>query len=312
MFSALILFIIGLALASFWVWRKLPVAGGGRIKSTYNIVYCTGGGQDLKMDTYTPLDGSKALKPVVIFIHGGGWRTGDKLAIDLLPEKAVLIERGYFVAAINYRLAPENKWPAFMEDAKCAVRHIRANAASYGIDPNRIAVFGASAGAHIALMLGLAGPEAGLEGNGGYAGVSSQVKAVVSYFGPTDLTQSYFFHNQNDDPMPRVFGYRTGDPAAIPTLQQASPISYVGPQSPAIAFFHGDKDSTVPWSESQNLFNALEKVGVPTEFRLVKNAAHGLIPSPITADMSPARKAVADAMANFLDQHDREALIVNQ
>lgn len=299
--GSLLVLAVVLGVLFFWSHRGTALAAVVPVKTRLNVVYCTGGGSPLHMDTYEARHGSTAPRPVVVFFHGGGWRTGDKLAIDLLPERTVLLKHGYFVASVNYRLAPRNKWPAFMEDAKCAIRHVRASAARYHVDPHRIAAFGASAGGHVALLVGLTGRRAWLEGTGGYEGISSQVNAVASYFAPSDLTLPYFFDNEKDEPVPKVFGFPVGDAAALPTLREASPINHVAPGAPPIVLFHGDKDRTAPPSESRNLYERLVKAGVPTQFTLVRNAGHGFVPTPLGATLVPHRHEIAEAMATFLD-----------
>ncbi|MDQ2805992.1 MAG: alpha/beta hydrolase [Chloroflexota bacterium] len=160
----------------------------GRVSA--NLTYCRGGAADLKLDLYLPqpLEGRPA--PVAVYLHGGGWQDGDKTWIGRILPATALTTRGYAVAAVDYRLAPRYPWPAPINDAKCALRFLRSHAAQYQIDPDHIGVWGDSAGGHLAALLGLAGPTAGLEGDGGWPGVSSAVQAVVTMSAPTDYTVS--------------------------------------------------------------------------------------------------------------------------
>src|SRR5262245_6137695 len=119
-----------------------------------DVTYCTVDGVELKMDIYFPKNSTGAT-PLVIFIHGGGWSKGDKARGHGLTEFPPLLAAGFTVASLNYRLAPEYQFPAMLEDVKCAVRSFRAHASEYNIDPNRIGVWGTSAGAHLASMIGL-------------------------------------------------------------------------------------------------------------------------------------------------------------
>jgi acetyl esterase/lipase len=137
---------------------KPPMQAGGVQR---DVTYCEPGGVALKMDLYLPGTRGTDPAPAVLYLHGGSWRAGDKSEVDLLAPGVVA--SGYVVASINYRLVPQYRWPAQIEDAKCAVRFLKANAARFNLDPARIGVWGASAGGHLAALVGLAGPEAGLE-----------------------------------------------------------------------------------------------------------------------------------------------------
>src|SRR5260370_16837115 len=147
-----------------------------------DIQYCTGGAKTLLMDVFVPRTRLRQPSPAVLWLHGGGWERGDKNGSS---GARFLASAGFVTASIYYRLSGEAKFPAAIEDCKCAIRYLRANAAQYGIDPERIGVAGASAGGHLALLVGTADEKAGLEGTGGWPNVSSGVKAVVSFFGPT-------------------------------------------------------------------------------------------------------------------------------
>ncbi len=155
-----------------------------------DVTYCTVGDVALKMDVYTP-DTMTNPAAAVIYVHGGGWTDGDK-ASGGSREIREMLARGYLVFAINYRLAPEYKFPAQIQDVKCAVRHLRANVAVYNLDPDRIGAWGNSAGGHLVSLLGVTDASAGFEGSGGYADQSSRVQAVVDGYGPADLTQDFF------------------------------------------------------------------------------------------------------------------------
>jgi len=158
------------------------------VKFLSDVEYGRDGTAPLLMDLALPkADGLDRL-PAVIFIHGGGWANGTK-EVDRAADKLFLLVEGGFVAAsINYRLSGEAPFPAAIEDCKCAVRFLRTHAEEYRIDPERIGVWGTSAGGHLAMLLGASDP--GLwSGDGGWQDQSSRVQAVCSWFGPSDLTQ---------------------------------------------------------------------------------------------------------------------------
>jgi len=233
-----------------------------------------------KLDIYLP-QGSGPF-PVVIVIHGGGFMIGDKANPALGDE---LLAAGYAVASINYRLAAEAKYPAQIQDAKAAVRFLRANAAKYKLDPQRFAAFGQSAGGNLAAMLGTSCGAAALEGAElGNADQSSCVQAVVDWFGPTDFlqmdkqftgTSCPVNHDAADSPESQVIG------AAIQTVPDkvkvANPITYVSAKAPPFLIQHGTADCNVPPQQGQLLADALKPlIGADkVTYTLLQGAGHG-------------------------------------
>jgi acetyl esterase/lipase len=221
--------------------------------------------------------------PVIVNIHGGAFRAGDKSMGA--RELAGLVAGGdYAGATINYRLSGEATWPAQIHDCKAAIRWLRANAAKYRLDPDRIGVIGASAGGHLAAMLGLAGDVAALEGNvGPHAGTSSRVKCVVDQFGPSDLLAmgdypSQIDHNAPDSPESRLIGGALQEHKEA--ARSASPISHVSRDDPPFLIFHGTEDPLVPCNQSERLAEALKAAGVPCVFVKVVDAGHGNFRTP--------------------------------
>ena len=147
-----------------------------------DLTYCTPNELPQKMDVYYPASGGPW--PVLLYVHGGSWREGDKAEGEGWRG---MNDSGFLIASINYRMAAEGKFPVMIEDVKCAVRYLRANNAEMNIDPNRIGAIGASAGGHLVALLGTAGPDAGWD-EGEYADQSSQVQAVLSMSGFSDFT----------------------------------------------------------------------------------------------------------------------------
>ncbi|HEX4613295.1 MAG TPA: alpha/beta hydrolase, partial [Urbifossiella sp.] len=152
------------------------------------IEYANPDGQHLQLNLARPKTGAGPF-PAVVCIHGGGFRAGKREGYDGLIVK--LAQKGYVAATVSYRLAPKYPFPAAVHDTKAAVRWVRANAAKYQIDPDRIGVTGSSAGGHLAQFLGVTGDVAEFEGAGGNPGVSSKVRCVVNVYGPSDFTKSY-------------------------------------------------------------------------------------------------------------------------
>lgn len=243
-----------------------------------DVTYCTIAGVDLRLDI-TYRRGSGDAVPMIMHIHGGGWADGDKSFGGTYPLPT-LAERGYVVASINHRRAPEFYYPAQLEDAKCAVRFLRANAARYGGDPDRIGVWGASSGGQLAAMLGLTEPADGYDGAGDHQDVSSEVQAVVSLFAPSDLTDPNMFPQGRI--LVRAFGT---DDRAAPLLSAASSVNYTREGAPPFLLIHGDRDGLVPLSQSEQLDAHLRANGIESTLIVVRNANHnfaaeGGVPNP--------------------------------
>ena len=234
-----------------------------------DIQYGTGGDTPLYLDLARPKDGGKPAACIVV-IHGGGWRGGSRqVHTNLIFEYA---KRGYVAATVQYRLVPAGRFPAQIEDVKCAVRHLRANSEKYRLDPNRIGATGFSAGAHLSMLLGTMGPKDGLEGNGGSPDQSSQVQAVVAYFGPTDMSATDF--------PPIVVGMINELVNATPeenpdARKRASPLTYVDKGDAPTLIFQGTKDPLVPHTQAVLMADALTQAGVPGRVELLLGAGHG-------------------------------------
>ena len=262
-----------------------------------NVTYCTAGGEALKLDLFLPQAGGGPA-PVVVYIHGGSWIGGDKFEVGLAGNE--LARNGYAVASINYRLGPKHKWPAQIQDAKCAIRYLRANAAQYKLDTNRIAAWGSSAGGHLAALLGLTDRSAGFDNAGQYLDRSSAVQAVVDMFGPTDLN-AYSPENLSRGIAQAVFGVTRDDAPSRELLRRASPVTYAGTTANApFLILHGDKDTVVPLSQSQALYDRLKSAGSSVELVVVKNAEHGF--RAAGGEVSPSVLEIRNMIYNFLDR----------
>lgn len=239
----------------------------GEIDFQQDIVYGTGGGEPLMLDLAMPKNLTKAV-PGLIFIHGGGWQGGSRRSFDGRARDAA--QKGYVAVSIGYRFAPKHRFPAQVEDCKCAVRWLRANAEKYHVDPNRIGVVGESAGAHLALMLGTMGKGDGLEGEGGQPEASSRVQAVVSFCGPTNLLAEVPTISKP------ILANFLGGPVQekADSAKAASPITYVTADDPPTLFIQGTKDPLVPHGQAVEMAEALTKVGVPGRVELLIGEGH--------------------------------------
>lgn len=234
-----------------------------------------------KLDLYLP-EGDGPF-PVVISVHGGGFMMGDKADAMGTTGFDQLLAEGFAVAAVNYRLSGEAKFPAAIEDVKAATRWLRANAAEYNLDPDNFGAWGASAGGNLVALLGTSCGADAVEGADlGNADHSSCVQAVVDWFGPTDFLQmdAQFAgtscpqtHDAADSPESQYLGAPIQD---VPELAaQANPITYVTADSPAFLIQHGTADCNVPPQQSQLLYDALTAVGVNATLNLIDGAGHG-------------------------------------
>jgi len=262
------------------------------------VTYCTVGGVALTMNVWLP-QGRTPPHPVAVMVHGGGWEHGDAGPSNRLsPVESGLVGQGFVVASVNYRLAPQYVWPAQIEDVKCAIRYLRASAATYGIDTTRIGAWGSSAGGHLVSMLGTAGPSAGYD-VGQYLDQSSAVQAVVDEWGPADLTAPGWGPYASQV-ITQVFGVAPGQPSSV--LRAASPVAYVAANDPPFLIIQGVADSTVPASQSQEFAAALHSAGVPETLVMVQNAGHGLKPAGgvPTPSVSQVDQMIVDFFAKQL------------
>ncbi|HLY08912.1 MAG TPA: alpha/beta hydrolase [Planctomycetota bacterium] len=253
-----------------------------------DVVYGKGGDVDLKMNIGRPKESTGPL-PCIVLIHGGGWAAGNKN--DLSGQVHEYVKKGYVSATIHYRFAPKYVFPAQIEDVKCAIRHLRAHAETYGIDKGRIGAVGFSAGAHLSMMLGVLDKEDGLEGLGGDPGESSKVNAVVAFFGPTDFTTN----DWPDRTVPILKSFLGGSrDEKAEEYRKASPITYVNKGDAPMLLIQGTKDLLVPWTQATAMGEALTKAGVYGRVDLLLGAGHGWGGAEL--------KRTADETLAFFDQ----------
>jgi acetyl esterase/lipase len=255
-----------------------------------NVSFPTVDGQSELLDVYTPLTPAPAGGyPVMVAIHGGGWRSSDKSAFGLRNANAFTRE-GYVVVAPNYVLSArgEPTWPVNFEDVQAAVRWVRSNADTMGFNPNEIVAEGESAGANLAALLGVYSTQ------GSGSGVSSAVEAVVAVSTPTNLTTLYRAkHYAGGASAAQFLG---GSPAQVPAKYiAASPIDHVSPGDPPMLLIQGRQDSVIPMSQSERMQAELTAAGVPNELFLVQGG-HGL-------DFPTDYSSLVPEVVEFLDSN---------
>lgn len=259
----------------------------GRVTVEDGVVVGTGGGRELKADVYTPPPGTSNGAGVLL-VHGGAWTTGDR---SQLRGYGILLGRiGYTCVSCEYRLSGEAKWPAQIHDAKAALRWMRANSGRLGIDPGKIAVSGNSAGGHLSLMIAGTPHVAEFEGDGGNAGVSTDVAACIAYYAPALL-----YTPRRELPEQLNFLFGAGYPEEI--AKAASPITNASKAFPPTMLITGNKDELVPDEASFLMYRALIDAGAKAELHVYEGAPHAFDAIPEFG------RQTAAIMALFLDRH---------
>ena len=263
------------------------------------IAYGIGGDQRLYLDIAVPV-GADGLRPAVLYIHGGGWAGGKRQ--DLGGEIRRMAARGYVAATITYRLAPKSLFPAAVEDAKTAVRYLRANVGEWNIDPERIGAVGFSAGAHLAMMLGVMQNGDGLDGdswNSAWEGQDASVNAVVSYVGPTNLLSDYPPVSQQI--VANFIGGAKDEKRDA--YERASPVTYVDQRDAPMLLFAGTRDQLVPWDQAVQMAQALTEAGIPGRIELCLGQDHGLNSPEIdhAAEIERTREATDEFLDHYLN-----------
>ena len=238
-----------------------------------DVPYATSGtGEPLRLDLYLP---EKAGAPLIVWLHGGAWENGNKSAMPLEP----IIERGFAVASLDFSPASKARFPGQIHEIKAAIRFLRAEAKRYGYDASRIAIAGASSGAHLAAVVGTSNGMPELEGSlGDHRTESSEVHAIVSYFAATNLTtilaqSTPFGLNIREPALTRLLGAPPKEAEALAKL--ASPVFQVDRNDPPLLLLHGDQDPQMPINQSHELEGAYERAGLEANLIVVHGAAHG-------------------------------------
>jgi acetyl esterase/lipase len=232
-----------------------------------------------KLDLYLPEGRAAGVKsPALVWIHGGSWIGGDKGEARAKEICGTLAGAGYVAVSINYKLG-RGAWPQSLLDSKNAVRFLRARAEEYGIDPDRIAVGGGSAGGHLALMVGFTIGQKELEPDAPYPGASSSVRAILDCYGPANLVLPPAAGGADPFPgMRKVMADARGvwgpEPAAEALLRSVSPTHIVAKGAPPVLIFHGLADPTVEVAQSIELAKALKERGVEHEFVTLEGVGH--------------------------------------
>ncbi len=271
------------------------------ISCFYGDIAYLGNSDAQKMDLYLP-KASERPYPLIVVIHGGAFRFGDKDSWDGVAPLHGLA-RGYAVASVNYRLSAEALFPANVLDVRAAIRFLRANAARFGLDAGRFCVWGPSAGGYLSAMAGVAASADAFVHEEGDTPVSCAVQAAVDWFGPIDFDKmdGQFaarhapgdIHNAPDSPESLLLG---DDITHRPDLvARANPETYITPDAPPFLIQHGSDDLILPFEQSVHFADCLRKANVPVELDILPGAGHG-------GPQFDAQENVARVFA-FLDRH---------
>jgi pectinesterase len=242
------------------------------VTSEYNLMYCRQNGRDLHLDAFYPEKATREqLRPAVLLIHGGGWRSGDRS--QHIPMAQRLAEAGYVAVTAEYRLSTEAQYPAAVHDLKAAIRWLRANARQYGIDTNRIATLGFSAGGQLAALLGATGNVPALEGPDCYQGHSSAVQAVVDIDGL--LAFDHPESGEGDDTKSTSAAtYWFGGPKAetLALWHEASPLTYADRQTAPLLLINSSVDRM--HAGRDDMLKQLTARGIYSEVHTFPEAPH--------------------------------------
>ena len=255
-----------------------PPADIGNLRLEKDIVFGKGGSKDLTLDVYQPPTGVTSKRTAIVHLFGGGFYVGNKNAGYIINDAKALGTKGYTNISANYRLQQESPWPAQTHDTKAAIRWTRANAATLGIEPNRIVIAGYSAGGMLSLMAAGTMGRKEFEGDGGNPGVSSNVNACIGVY-PLASAQI-------------VTGLFPQGQATPENVAAASPTSYITKAFAPTILIHGTNDGTVPVQSSIDLWTKLNGLGVPTALTLIQGADHAFDNGAIDA---------VEAMAQSID-----------
>jgi len=254
-----------------------------------DLTYCNA----QTLDLYIPHVPATRLLPVAMYVHGGGMTAGAKSDLNPVFLDA-LASAGYAVASVNYRLAPQFKFPAQIEDVKCAIRYLRAKAPRYGLNGSQIVAFGTSVGGQLVALAALTGPHSAFD-VGEYATEPSNLLAVADIFGPANLTEGASGFSPSD--IQQVFG--KGDHRA---LALASPTDFVAPNAPPMLLVQGVEDAKVLKSQSIELYEDLRGEGDQAQLVLVRNMGHMFVqvgPKPL----DPSLRQIAQDVVSFFGRY---------
>jgi acetyl esterase/lipase len=280
------------------LWANLPslAADEGR-RVIADVQYARVGDRPLLLDLHLPaLKKDSPDKPrLIVWVHGGAWRSGSRKDMPL----GGLIDRGYAVASVDYRLSTDARFPAQIHDIKAAIRFLRAKAADYGYDAAKVTVAGNSAGGHLAALVGVTNGHKELEGTvGDHLDQKSDVQAIVSLYGMSNLTTILAQSTPHglSVRVPALQLLLGAQPEEVPDLAKlASPVFHVDERDPPLLLIHGDQDPQAPINQSHELQGRYDALKLPHRFVVLHGSKHG------GPEFTDAERC--DLIAAFLEEH---------
>jgi acetyl esterase/lipase len=258
------------AIVTAVVFPSVVLAQNVRVQK--DIVYAKVDGMSLALDLYMPAAVDSPL--LVVWIHGGRWMNGDKS-----DAPTAFVERGIATASLDFRQSRQARFPAMVHDIKAAIRFLRAKAPAYGYRADRIAIAGSSSGAHLAALVGVTNGNKALEGTlGDHVGTSSNIQAIVSYYGASNLMtilgqSTPYGVGVRKPALEALLGATPDQARELATL--ASPVAHVDRSDPPLLLLHGDQDPQMPINQSHELHGAYEALGLEVSFDVVHGGVHG-------------------------------------
>lgn len=272
-----------MGLASMWLAALCPMFQAyGELRK--DIEFVRRDGTALKLDAWIPDEGTGPF-PAVIIVHGGGWEAGDKNTF--VPPLFEPLQQGRFAwFSIDYRLAPRHRHPAALDDVYAAIRWLKKHAATYKVDPRKIALMGESAGGHL-VALAAAKPARG-----------TRVQAVVCFYGVTDIESRSRKMGEPGKNIRQYLGVDGLDAADVAKMREASAINYVSRRTPPFLFIHGTRDAAVPYEQSPMMCEKMKAQGASCEVFTVTDAPHGIG----AWEKNPAFQGYKERMVEWLKQ----------
>ncbi len=272
-----------------------------------DVVYKTVGKRELPFDMYYPAEDSAKPCPVIVYTHGGGWAAGSRYGAasgGFAPLFKELTARGFCIVSVEYRLYSKEGTVRMRDcviDSKDALRYLVKNSSELGVAPEKVFVFGDSAGGQIAQMLTLSPPKS-LPGAPELADVDYKVAGGLSWYGPCDFENPNLFNHDDRPNFRDRFGPRIIDPDDSPEeklrlYREMSPITYLKKDSPPLLMIQGDSDTTIPVKHAYHMEKKAKELGAPVEILIVKNAGHNW--RKVDADIEPPRNEIVAASAQF-------------
>jgi acetyl esterase/lipase len=270
------------------------------IRMERDISYIPRGDDAQKLDLYLPEKAAEKPLPLIVHIHGGGWRAGSKFPCPA----AAMVLKGYVVASVEYRFSQKAIFPAQIQDCQAAIRWLRAHSKQYKFDPERVGVVGGSAGGHLSALVGTSGGKNVFARIGGNEDQPDRVQAVCDIYGPADFTtvvqqaaedknvKNIFQFNTPTDPYSSLIGTKLDDK---PKSEAVSPVHYISKDNPPFLILHGTHDALVPLAQSEALAAALKEKGVEVWLQKLPGSGHG--------GPAFAKPVIVQLMQNFFDKH---------